>query len=55
MATDDDSLVKLWFDMLSAERGVSPNTITAYQRDTAHYLGWLHGEGLDLRARIAGH
>ena len=34
---------------LSAERGRSPNTISAYRRDLRTYLTWLRGRGRELR------
>ena len=54
--------VRLYLDMLAAERGAAANTLAAYRRDLDDYLGFLVGEGLDpaevegaqLRAYVAG-
>ncbi|MBV9066017.1 MAG: site-specific tyrosine recombinase XerD [Methylobacteriaceae bacterium] len=37
----DEGLVDLFLDMLVSERGAAKNTIEAYRRDLAAYVGWL--------------
>ncbi len=41
------ALVDGFLEMMSAERGASANTLSAYQRDLKEYLGSLAGQGSD--------
>lgn len=43
-------LVESFLDMMSAERGASPNTLAAYRRDLADFCGWLAGRGQGVKA-----
>ncbi len=38
-------LLDLFLDMIAAERGAAKNTLEAYRRDLADYLGFLSGKG----------
>jgi integrase/recombinase XerD len=57
----DTTLVALYLDMLAAERGAGPNTLSAYRRDLADFAAHLAQAGLsiasattdDLRAYLA--
>ncbi len=40
--------IEAFLEMMSAERGASPNTLTSYRRDLADYAGFLAGRGEDL-------
>ena len=42
--------IDLFLDMLAAERGASANTLQAYRRDLADYLGFLAGKRRDAAA-----
>jgi len=42
-----------YLDHLSAERGLSPNTIQAYRRDLGRYAGFLHDRGIHDAAGVA--
>jgi integrase/recombinase XerC len=42
-STGADALLRDWLAQLEAVRGASPQTITAYRRDVAGYLGFLAG------------
>jgi integrase/recombinase XerD len=41
----DDHLIEAFLEMMSAERGAAANTIAAYGRDLADYLGFLTRKG----------
>ena len=43
-----DLRVDAYLDHLRVERGLAPNTIEAYAKDLARWLGWLEGEGKRL-------
>lgn len=50
MATirNDRQLCELWLDALSAERGISTNTMSAYRSDLDKYLAWLASAKLTI-------
>jgi integrase/recombinase XerD len=41
------SQIERFLDHLAAERGLSPNTLSAYRRDLARYGTFLHDRGID--------
>ncbi|HEY3639811.1 MAG TPA: site-specific tyrosine recombinase XerD [Xanthobacteraceae bacterium] len=41
----DQSLIELFLDMLAAERGAGPNTLSAYGRDLADFSAYLAARG----------
>jgi integrase/recombinase XerD len=43
------ALIEAFLDMMSAERGASINTLTAYRRDLLDFHGWLAGRGKDAK------
>ncbi|MDR3474799.1 MAG: site-specific tyrosine recombinase XerD [Devosia sp.] len=45
MSRGDEHLVEAFLEMMSAERGAAANTIAAYGRDLADYVGFLAGAG----------
>jgi len=46
--------LEAFLEMMSAERGASPNTLTSYRRDLEDYADFLVGRGLDFeRATLA--
>lgn len=45
----DSQLLDSYLEMLSAERGASPNTIDAYRRDLTDFFGFLGQMGRDCR------
>lgn len=45
MSGDSDHLADAFLEMMSAERGAAKNTIEAYRRDLADYLGFLATRG----------
>jgi integrase/recombinase XerD len=45
---NDRRLCELWLDALSAERGISDNTMSAYRSDLDKYLGWLAASDLSV-------
>ena len=47
--------IESFLDMMSAERGASPNTLSAYARDLADLQGALQSTGQDLMSAGAGH
>src|SRR3954454_14249113 len=55
-------IVDLFLDMLVSERAAAKNTIEAYRRDLADYVGWLAAKGASplnaetetVRAYLAG-
>jgi integrase/recombinase XerD len=47
-----DSLVESYIRHLTIERGVAKNTIAAYRRDLARYLGYLDARGIESIAEI---
>jgi len=48
MERSDISLLKLFLDHLSIERGLSQNTLSAYQGDLERYFRYLEKKGLSL-------
>ena len=42
-------LIEAFLDMMSAERGASINTLSAYRHDLLDFHGWLAGRGKDAR------
>jgi integrase/recombinase XerD len=46
----DRLLCDLWLDAISAERGVSTNTLSAYGADLDKYTGWLAKETISIKA-----
>ena len=42
-------LIESFLDMMSAERGASINTLSAYRRDLLDFHGWLAGRGKDAK------
>ena len=40
--------LEAFLEMMSAERGASPNTLAAYRRDIEEYAGFLAGKGSDF-------
>jgi integrase/recombinase XerD len=46
------SVVRAYLDHLAVERGVAPNTFSAYRRDVARYLDYLAVAGLDSMADV---
>ena len=51
----DDSLIELFLDMMSAERGASANTLDAYRRDIAEFARHCAGARIDLGAARPAH
>lgn len=45
-----ERVVALFLEMMSAERGASKNTLSAYARDLDHYIGFLKRRGCALDA-----
>lgn len=46
--------LETFLEMMSAERGASPHTLSAYRRDIEEYAGYLAGRGSDFeRASVA--
>ncbi len=43
------ALLESFLDMMSAERGASANTLEAYSRDLADFVGWLAAKGVPVR------
>ena len=39
--SSDQTLIELFLDMLAAERGAGPNTLTAYARDLEDFSNYL--------------
>jgi integrase/recombinase XerD len=46
------SLIEVFLDMMSAERGASANTLAAYRRDLLDFHGWLAGRGKDAKRAV---
>src|SRR3984957_6708353 len=49
-AKTDQGLVELFLDMLAAERGAGPNTLSAYGRDLADFSAFLGSKGRPVAA-----
>jgi integrase/recombinase XerD len=47
-----ESVVRGYLDHLAVERGVAPNTLSAYRRDVGRYLDHLAGAGIDSLADV---
>ena len=45
-------LIESFLDMMSAERGASINTLSAYRRDLLDFHGWLAGRGGDAKRAV---
>ena len=46
--------LEAFLEMMSAERGASPHTLSSYRRDLEDYADFLVGRGLDFeRAALA--
>lgn len=50
MKADDNSLIESFLDMMSAERGASINTLSAYRRDLLDFSGHCAARGRAARA-----
>jgi integrase/recombinase XerD len=46
------SLIEVFLDMMSAERGASANTLAAYRRDLIDFHSWLAGRGKDAKRAV---
>lgn len=46
---DNAHLIEAFLDMMSAERGASINTLSAYRRDLIDFGGFLAGRGKDIK------
>jgi integrase/recombinase XerD len=46
------SVVRAYLDHLAVERGVAPNTLSAYRRDLGRYLDYLAGAAVDSMADV---
>jgi integrase/recombinase XerD len=44
--------VQRFLDQLAVERGLSPNTVTAYRRDLGRYTAFLSGRGIRTAAEV---
>jgi len=45
-------LIEAFLDMMSAERGASINTLSAYRRDLLDFHGWIAGRGKDAKRAV---
>ncbi|MBV1887161.1 MAG: site-specific tyrosine recombinase XerD [Parvibaculaceae bacterium] len=55
LAVGSFALVESFLEMMSAERGASANTLSAYQRDLREYLASLSGQGSDAMEATGDH
>ncbi len=43
----DNAILKRFLNYVAVEKGLSENTVTAYQRDLSRYLSWMKGKQAD--------
>ncbi len=54
-ASDDALLIEAFLDMMSAERGASANTLSAYRRDLLDFANFVSRKGASLKGAAKDH
>jgi integrase/recombinase XerD len=55
IAPSDRRLIERFLEMMSAERGLAKNSLTAYRTDLGHYSGFLAAQGIGLKQAETRH